>query len=287
LVRGLYTAATGAIVAQSNVDVISNNLANVNTSGFKRTLMQIESAPKTALFRDQIDPGQTGDNRTRGVAVHAAVGSLGFGSRIYDTPTVFEQGPIEQTGNSLDIALSGPGFLATKDAAGATHYTRGGSFIQNAQNQLVTPDGDTVMGANGQPITLDQGKTAVDLQGNVAVNGKITSQLAVVEVKVDKTGGVTANGVDSGKLAVYEFANLNNVRPQGGSKFVNYGPAPQAATQTTVLQGSQEKSNANVVSSMVSLIANERWFDANEKMISTQDTELGLAISTVGKSAAS
>jgi flagellar basal body rod protein FlgG len=280
LVRGLYTAATGAIVAQANVDVIANNLANVNTSGFKRTLMQIESAPKATLYRDQTDPGKTGDNRTAGIAAHALVGDLGAGAQIYDTPTVFEQGPIEQTGNALDIALSGAGFLAVKDAAGNVSYTRGGSFRQNAQNQLVTGAGDTLLASNGQPLTLQ----AAPGSATGTQNGASTGQIPSAAISIDRTGGVAAGGSVSGQLGVYEFANLTNVRPQGEGKFVNSGPAPKPATQTSVLQGAQEKSNANVISSMVSLIANERWFDANEKMISTQDAEVGAAITTVGKS---
>ncbi len=283
MVRGLYTAATGAIVAQANVDVIANNLANVNTAGFKRTLMQVESSPTVTISRDQTDPGKSDDGRTNGVPTRTTVGQLGFGARIYDTPTIFEQGPIEETGNSMDVALSGPGFFAVRDAAGNIGYTRGGSFVQNAQNQLVTSDGDAVMGSNGQPVSLAAGNVTLDLQGNVSQNGKPAGKLAVVAVKIDPRGGVTANGVPSGQLAVYEFKNLTNLRPQGGDKFVNSGDAPQPATQTTVLQGAQEKSNANVVSSMVALIANERWFDANQKMIQTQDTEVNAAITTIGK----
>ncbi len=262
MVRGIYTAASGAIVAQANVDVIANNLANVNTSGFKRTLMQVEAAPKMALFRDQIDPGQSSDSRTRGVAAHDSVGDLGSGSRIYATPTVLDQGAIQQTGNPLDVALSGPGFLAVRDAAGTLSYVRGGSFSENAQGALVTAAGDQVMGTNGEPIV-------VPAQGQIGI---------------DRSGSITSNGSSIGQLAVYEFPNLAAVRPQGSDKFVNAGPAPKAASNTTVLQGAQEKSNADVISSMVSLIANQRWFEANEKMIQTQDTETAAAINSVGKS---
>ena len=288
MVRGLYTASTGAIVAQSNVDVIANNLANVNTSGFKRTLMQVESEPKMALFRDQIDPGQTGDNRTRGVAVHDSVGYLGFGSRIYDTPTNFEQGPIQQTGNPLDVALSGPGFLSVRNAAGTVAFTRGGSFTQNQLNQLVTSDGDVLMGANGQPLIVQPRPPAPippAAAAAAAANGPPPGA-PVFGLNIDRQGIVTSNGVPSGQLALSEFANLTNVRPQGANKFVNAGPAPVRATQTTVLQGAQERSNAQVVTSMVGLISNERWFDVNQKMMQTQDAAVALAIETVGKSSA-
>src|SRR5664279_4110361 len=192
LVRGLYTAASGAIVAQANVDVIANNLANVNTSGFKRAVMQIEAGQKSTLYRDQIDPGSSGE-RMRGIAVHALVGDLGFGSQIYDTPTVFEQGAIAQTGNPLDVALSGPGFLAVSDAAGATAYVRGGSFVQNTQGQLVTGDGDKVLGNDRKPLVAPS-------QG---------------ELHIDRSGAISVDGKAVGQLGVYEFANLAAVRPQG------------------------------------------------------------------------
>ena len=260
MVRGLYTAASGAIVAQANVDVIANNLANVNTSGFKRSLMQVEAGEKTTIYRDQIDPGNSGE-LMRGVAAHALVGQLGFGSQIYDTPTVFDQGAIQQTGNPLDVALSGSGFLAVSDAAGTTSYVRGGSFVQNAQGQLVNADGDKLVGDDRKPIVAP----------------------AVGELQIDRMGAITANGSAVGQLGVYEFKNLAAVRPQGAGKFTNAGTPPTAAAATTVLQGAQEKSNADVIGSMVSLIANERWFDANEKMIQTQDAEVGAAITTVGK----
>jgi len=262
LVRGLYTAASGAVVAQANVDVIANNLANVNTTGFKRALMQVEAAPKTTIYRDGIDPGPSSDGRTRGVATHALVGDLGFGAQIYDTPTVFDQGAIAQTGNPLDVALSGPGFLTVQDSTGATAYARGGSLTTNAQGALVTATGDTVLGTDRKAIV-------------VAQKG---------DIQIDRTGSVTSNGSVVGQLGVVEFANLAAMRPEGANKFVNSGAAPTTATATTVLQGAQEKSNADVISSMVSLIANERWFDANQKMIQTQDTEVGAAITTVGKS---
>jgi flagellar basal-body rod protein FlgG len=261
LVRGIYTAASGAVVAQANVDVIANNLANVDTAGFKRTLLQVEAAPKTALFRDQIDPGQSSDNVTSGVPVHASVGSLGMGSRIYDTPTVYDQGAIEQTGNPLDIALSGPGFLAVKSAAGTVSYARAATLHTTAAGTLATSSGDAVLGTNGNPIS-------------VAAQGAIV---------IDRAGNVTSNGAPAGKLAVFEFANLSAVRPQGNSTFASAGAQPTAAANTSVLQGAQEKSNADVVHSMVDLIANQRWFEANQKMIQTQDTELGTAITTVGK----
>lgn len=261
MVRGLYTSANGALVAQANVDVIANNLANVNTSGFKRTLMQVEAGPKTDLYRNQTDPGTAPSARIPGIATHVLMGTLGSGSHVYDTPAIFDQGPIQQTGNALDIALSGPGFFAVRNAAGQVRYTRDGSFLRNAQNQLVTNNGDSVIGANGGAIVLP----------------------TTGAVNVDKTGNITSGGAPVGSLAVFEFGNTTNLRPEGANNFIDAGAVPKLATATTVMQGAQEKSNSDVVRSMVDLITNERWFDANEKSIQTQDDATGIAVSTLGK----
>ncbi len=114
MVRGLYTAAAGALVAQSAVDTVANNLANVNTAGFKRTLLQVQSQPLRDIYRAQTDPGHTPGARIDGVATLQYVGRLGSGAQVYDTPAVFEQGTIAATGNDLDVALSGPGFFAIR-----------------------------------------------------------------------------------------------------------------------------------------------------------------------------
>ena len=111
MIRGLYTSAAGAIVAEAMIDNVSNNLANVSTNGFKRTLLQIESQPQTDIYRFQTDPGRSPLNRLDGVAPTRSIGQLGSGSDIYATPTNFEQGQIALNGNAYSFALSGPGLL--------------------------------------------------------------------------------------------------------------------------------------------------------------------------------
>jgi flagellar basal-body rod protein FlgF len=262
LVRGLYTAATGARVAQANVDVIANNLANVNTAGFKRSLLQVEASAQTQLYRNQTDPGRLPSALTNGVPTHEAIGGLGSGAHIFDTPAIFDQGALQATGNSLDVALQGTGFFAVRTPQGQLAYTRDGSFLRTAQNQLVTTSGAAVLDAQGNPISIPA-------QG---------------EVQISRTGAITSAGVPVAQLGLFQFANPNNLRPQGANTFVDAGAIPQAAAQTTVLQGSIEKSNADVVGSMVDLITNERWFDVNENMIQQQDQLTSLAVGTIGRS---
>jgi len=122
VVRGMYTAASGALVAQSAVDTIANNLANVNTAGFKRTLLQVQAQPHRDLYRFQTDPGKNPYAHIAGVPSQVPIGALGSGAQIFDTPADFSQGLISATGNDLDVALSGPGFFAIRAGNGALKF---------------------------------------------------------------------------------------------------------------------------------------------------------------------
>jgi flagellar basal-body rod protein FlgG len=260
LVRGLYTAASGALVAQSQADVIANNLANVNTSGFKRTLLQVQSAPEMGLYRRQNDPSSS---NPRGVASSAFIGALGMGVQVMDTPANFEQGTLAQTGNPLDLAIQGSAFFAIQTPQGV-RYTRDGQFAQDPTGRLVTMDGNAVLGNNG-PIQLQPSGGAVQID----VNGQVTQ------------GG---RAVDS--IALVQFGNLTQVRPEGDNRFIatNAALAARATSGSTIHQGFLEKSNANVVRSMVDLISAQRWFEANQKVIQQQDQANGWAIETVANS---
>ena len=264
MVRGMYSAAAGALVAQASIDTVANNLANVSTAGFKRTLLQVESQPTTQVYRFQTDPGQLPANRLPGMPAQVGVGLLGSGSQIYATPTNFEQGQIALNGNTLSFALSGPGFFAVREpGATATTYTRDGTFVRSANGTLTTADGAAVLDGAGRTIALPStGKIEVDTQGNVTVDGQVT-----------------------GRIGTFEFNNVQALQPQGATEYVAPPAAGiRAAQNTSVIQYADEKSNGDVVRSMVDLIANERWFDANEKSISTQDDATNQVISVVGRS---
>lgn len=254
----MYTAASGALVAQSAVDTIANNLANVNTAGFKRTLLQVQSQPERDIYRFQTDPAKN----PHGVATQQRIGALGTGAQIYDTPANFEQGAIAATGNDLDVALSGPGFFAVRAGNGTVRYTRDGAFLRDQNGFLTAQNGDRVLGRNATPIVLPPG-------------GK---------VQIARDGALSVDGQAYDRVGVVEFANPAALRPEGANRFADTGAAGvRAARNTSALQGSLEKSNADVVRSMVDLIANERWFDANEKSIQTQDEAVARATSVVGR----
>jgi flagellar basal-body rod protein FlgG len=251
------------MVAEAMIDNVANNLANSSTSGFKRTLLQVESQPQTQLYRFQTDPGQVADNRTPGAPVQTEIGTLGSGSDVYATPTNFEQGQLYANGNTYSFALSGPGFFAIQDrATGQVSYTRSGSFMRSADGLLTTVDGSNVLNSGGQPIPMPPlGKVEVDTKGNVNVDGVVTAQ-----------------------IGTFEFDNVQALQPLGGTSYAAPASAGvHAANNTSVLQYTEEKSNGDVVKSMVDLINAERWFDANEKSIATQDEATNQAIATVGR----
>jgi flagellar basal-body rod protein FlgG len=258
LVRGLYTAASGALVAQAQADVIANNLANVNTSGFKRTLLQVQSGPELGLYRNENIPSGT----VGGTPSNSFVGALGMGAQVMDTPADFEQGTLAQTGNPLDLAIQGNAFFAVQTPQGV-RYTRDGQFSEDPTGRLVTMDGDLVLGNNG-PIQLQQ-------------NGK---------VQIGRNGQITQNGQAVDTIALVQFGNLTQLRPEGDNRFVasNAALPARATTGSTIHQGFLEKSNANVVRSMVDLITAQRWFEANTKVMQTQDQANAWAIETVAKS---
>lgn len=267
MVRGLYTAAAGALVAQYDTDTIANNLANASTAGFKRTLMQVQSTETMPIYRVQTDPGTTPGTTVPGKSVSAYLGQLGFGSYVYDTPADFEQGSLEQTGAPLNVAISGPGFFTIATANGI-RYTRDGDFTVNAQGQLVTQSGDLVLSTTGQ-ITMPTGRVSIQPGG---------------EIDVFDPNAPTQGPLPVATLRLTEFNNLNGLRPEGSNLFVDSGvAAPVAATQSSLSQGYLETSNANVIQSMVGLITSQQWFNANAKMIQTQDTLNSEAITSVGQ----
>jgi flagellar basal-body rod protein FlgF len=265
LIRGLYTAASGALVAQSMADNVANNLANVDTSGFKQTLLQIQSAPTLDIYRIQTDPGQSPHRATPGVSVAPHVGELGTGAWVYDTPENFAQGALQGTGNTYDLAVTGsPNAFFTIQTPQGIRYTRDGQFAIDANNNLTTLDGNLVMGQNNQPITL------------LPALGKAT---------IGPDGTISQAGQPLGQIELTGFNNLLSLRKEGDNNFVDTGNAQPGApgVNAGIQQGFLEKSNGNIVSSMVDLITAERWFDANERSIKTQDDATNQLIGNVAK----
>jgi len=244
LLRGIYTAASGMLAQALRTDVLANNLANVDTPGYRRQTTQVEAFPTQFLMREE---------QRR----YTPIGTLGTGSLVTSVHNSFLPGRIHTTGNPLDVALAGHGFFVI-DTPGQRSYTRDGSFTINAGGWLVTQDGFRVLGENG-PIYIGEGKVFIDSEGVISVDGVVRDKLLIVEF-TDRTG----------------LAN------QGGNRYIATAAAGLPFRyRSTVIQGSLEMANVNTVREMVNLIEVQRAYEANQRVIQAFDETLGKLINEV------
>jgi len=248
----LYSAATGMEAQQLNLNTIANNLANVNTPGFKRSKIEFQDL----LYQK---PRASGSDSGGGNLVPTGI-EVGNGSRVAATSKVFTQGQLTQTGQNLDLAIQGDGFFEVQRPDGTIGYTRDGSFKQNAQGQVVTVDGLPVL-SGFQPIPV--GASSV----NIAQNGEVTVQ--------------TASGTSNFRVTMTRFANPSGLRSLGGNLYEETaasGPpetgSPSEAGYGSIIQGYTEASNVNIVEEMVNLIVAQRAYEINSKSIQTSDEML-------------
>ena len=259
--RGLYTAATGMITEQNRTAVIANNLANANTTGYKRD----------RAIDEEFDPmliGRINDNKKRagtdfkGFSLDRRapiVGTLGLGSYTAEIATDSAQGNMMTTGNQLDVAISGNGYFEIQTPQGV-RYTRNGNFYRQQDGTLVTSQGQAVLDTRGRSIQIPANAT------DIIIGAK----------------GEIYNGQQ--QIAQLGFVNYRRaVLKQGDSLYyAQEGAQPQAAT-CEIQQGLLERSNSNVVNEMVELINNHRVYEANSKAVTTQDTMLDHSVNDVGR----
>lgn len=253
MLRGLYTSASGMLAESMRVDQLANDLANVNTNGYKRDQAVFRTFPQLLLSR-------IGENSTISLP-HGEIpvpmnrsqriGQLGTGVQLERIYTNTQPGPLAETGNALDLAIVGDGYFVIQTPQGQ-RLTRDGAFQLNSDGILVNYDGYAVMGTAG-PI-------------------QILGQLLVQE-----DGTVLSDGQNVDRLLIVDAADLTK---QGHNLFTG-DPAPAGEYQ--IRQGFIERSNVNSVRSMVELIEATRAYEANQKAIWAQDETLGKAISEVGR----
>ncbi|MBL9205557.1 MAG: flagellar basal-body rod protein FlgG [Opitutaceae bacterium] len=248
----LYSAATGMEAQQLNLNTIANNLANVNTPGFKRSKIEFQDL----LYQ-----------RPRGAGTESGGGNLvptgvevGNGSRVAATSKVFTQGQVNATGEKLDVAIQGDGFFEVQRPDGTIGYTRDGSFKLSPTGVVTNNDGMPLL-SGFQPIP--PGSTAV----TIADNGEVTVQ--------------SATGNQTFRLTLTRFANPSGLRSLGGNLYEETAasgtpeqgqPGEQGFGNT--LQGYIETSNVNIVEEMVNLIVAQRAYEVNSKSIQTSDEML-------------
>jgi flagellar basal-body rod protein FlgG len=247
----LWAAKTGLDAQQTRMAVISNNLANVNTAGFKRDRAVFEDL----LYQNVRQPGAQSSQDTQ---LPSGL-SIGTGVRVVATEKLFTQGNFTKTDNPTDLAIEGRGFFEILKPDGTSAYTRDGSFQIDAQGQLVNSNGFAL-----QPgITIPSNTTSV----SIGIDGTVTAQSA---------GNPTPTQI--GTIQLVDFINPAGLQAIGGNLF-SETPAsgnPQQGTAGlaglgNLVQGSIETSNVNVVEEMVSMIETQRAYEINSKAISTAD----------------
>ena len=252
--RSLYIAATGMNAQQSQMDVISNNLANVSTNGFKGS---------RAVFEDLLyqTVRQPGANSTQSTEL-ASGNQVGTGVQQIATERLYTQGNLQQTGNSKDVAINGNGFFQVTMPDGTTSYTRDGSFQTNSQGQLVTSSGYQVSPA----ITIPAQATAI----TIGSDGTVSVTLA------NSTTNTTV-----GQLQVATFINPTGLESTGENLLKESASSgtPNVTTPGingagSLQQGYVEASNVNVVQELVNMIQTQRAYEINSKAVTTSDQML-------------
>jgi flagellar basal-body rod protein FlgG len=253
--RALHTAATGMMAQELNVQVISNNIANMRTTGYKRQRAEFQD-----LLYEHVSRVGT-QTSTQGNILPVGI-DLGGGVKTVGTPRLMTQGTLAPTGNDFDVAIRGDGFFKVLLPDGTNTYTRDGSFQMDAQGRIVTPKGNVV-----QPgITVPQNSTAI----TISPQGQVSAIVA---------GSTTPSVL--GQLTLTRFVNKAGLQPVGDNLFVETqasGPPQDGQANTDgygdLQQGNLEQANVEAVTEISDLIAAQRAYEMNAKVITAADQML-------------
>jgi len=259
MIRSLYTAATGMIAQQLNLDVVANNIANVNTAGFKKNRADFQDLMYQTIEEPGTSAQQTGTSPS-GI-------QIGLGVRPAAVGKIHSQGDFQSTENPLDVAVEGDGFFqVTVPATGENLYTRSGAFKIDATGVMVNSDGYPM---NPQ-ITIPQNATSVTISADGFVNVKLpgqtqTSQIGQIQIaRFQNPAGLKARG--------------RNLLEQTDSSGAPIQSTPGLNGVGTLAQGFLESSNVSVVEEIVQMVSGQRAYEANSKVIQTADQILSTAI---------
>lgn len=273
MIRGLYTGASGMAAQQVRLDAVSNNLANVDTDGYKRDVA-VHKAFAELLLRRMNDDGVY--HTPFGSADRApVVGKIGTGVESNELFTEFEQGALKETENDFDLAMDGKGFFCVMTPEGE-RYTRSGAFVLGKEGYLETKEGYPVLGENG-PIRVKANNFQVDKDGNVFVNRRYQDDPFALVSREENTWDQLEK-LDA--LKVVDFKKDRFIAKQGASLWRSTDESGDArimaqGSRPKVVQGFVEASNVNPVLEMVRMIEVNRAYEANQKSIQSEDSMLG------------
>lgn len=258
--RGIEIAAQGMASIIDYNDIIANNLANINTPGFKQLTPTFKNIHEMAINGKNTDI--SGNEKTE------ELGSLSAGSMLDVTHLDFNQGSLIKTDGRLDVALNSEGFFAVETKSGEDAYTRNGGFSINEEGDLTTRNGDFVLGENGRKINLDLGANSVS------------------DITIMSDGRIMIKENELDKLKVINFEDPSKLKAMGNTLFKNIDEnnnRPQSIENYTVAQGYLESSNASVIESMINSITGSRTYETLAKVISNSDSTIRKAVTDVGR----
>jgi len=256
MIRGLYTSALGMITHMQRMDIVTNNMANVNTTAYKRDHVVSHAFSSEFMYRLN-DPG------IRLFDKNWLVGQVNPGVFVDDVFTAFTQGPMQQTGNSLDLAIFGQGFFVV-NVNGEELFTRDGAFTL-VHGMLVTNCGGRVQGLEGD-ITLPNGYIAIDERGRIFVNDEHVDTLRMTAFSSDD-----------------RVTGLHSLRKMENNFYRVSDDSVQIPFAGTLQQGFLEGSNVNIVSEMVQMITLSRAYETNARMVTIQDNTLQHAVNDIAR----
>lgn len=252
MIRALNSAASGMTAQQLNVDTIANNLANANTSGFKMRVAQFEDL----IYQSMIQPGAAAGQQT---TVPSGL-QLGLGTRAASNEIIFSQGAFSATGNPLDLAIQGKGFLQILQPSGTIGYTRAGSLQLNSTGNVVDPNGNPLV----PQITIPAGAQTITIAQDGTVSYTLTGQTAAQK---------------AGQIQMAFFQNPGGLNSIGNNLFLQTDASgdPQVGNPGgpeglgTLSEGYTEQSNVDVVGAFVALIQSQRAYEANSRVVKAAD----------------
>lgn len=265
MVKGLYTAHTGMVNEMKRLDIMTNNLANANTTGYKK------EGTTSRTFADEMAI-RLKDTSVYGLG--ARIGEITYGVHLGQVYTDYTEGAFRVTDNSTDFALDGDGFFAIaftdKEGNTSVKYTRDGSFTVNVDGYLVTKDGDYVLNATG----ATNGDPAEENFIRLDPNAKIT---------VNQLGYIFQNEQIVGTLGIVDFDNYDYIEKYGENLYNLLDGGNRIASNAKIEQGVLETSNVNVINEMVNMITIQRAYEAGQKVITSIDGTLDKAVNSVGR----
>lgn len=256
MVKGLYTAYTGMINEQKRLDIVSNNLANAATVGYKEEKVTNQAFDNLLTIKIK-DASEAYVNRP--------IGNMSLGVKLGEVYTDYIQGSLKGTSNTYDLAIEGSGFFALsvqdKNGNETTKYTRDGSFIMTQDGFIVDKEGNHLQGESGDlQIPMDSSSVVIDNGGYIYADGSLID-----------------------KVEITDFEDYKYLKKAGSTMYTPVEGATTKASTASVHQGYTEQSNVNVVSEMVEMITITRAYEANQKAIKTIDGMLDQAVNSVGK----